>query len=205
VFARSFFGFLDERHTPPQNVVYMRIVRLLELAFFREYGRLIEDNVLWLGNSFASTNSDFYRNPERRESYGCIVANMSALKYHFEGGRKLFVSKTTLNEGAARELVSPVGVLSQCETVNSFKRFYGSHTAAGVGRWLADEHEAKGLLPSYVGFHCTDGASNAVASVNELELLTEMNRDAKIHHQKCLAHQANRSAKFASGTGNFKI
>jgi hypothetical protein len=204
-FAKSFFGYLDARHRPPQNVAYMRMVRLIELAFFREYARLIEDNVLWLGSSFAATNSDFYRNPERRESYGCIVANMSALRYQFEDGRKLFMSKQTLNEGAAKLLVSNVGVLSQCETVIAFKRFEGSHTAAGVGRWLADEHQAKGLLPSYVCFHCTDGAANAVASVSEYELLTEMNRDAKVHHQKCLAHQANRAAKFASGTGDFKV
>jgi hypothetical protein len=60
-------------------------------------------------------------------------------------------------------------------------------------------------LPQYVGYHCTDGASNAVASVNEYEILTEINRDTPINHQKCLAHQTNRSAKYASGTGDFKI
>ena len=60
-------------------------------------------------------------------------------------------------------------------------------------------------MPQYVGYHCTDGASNAVASVNEYEILTEINRDTPINHQKGLAHQTNRSAKYASGTGDFKI
>jgi hypothetical protein len=204
VFARRFFSHLDPNHTPPHNLMFMRIVRLLELAFYREYGRLIDDNVLWLGSGFASTNSDFYKNPERRESYGCIVANMSALQYSFKGDRKLFVSKKTLNEGAGNLLACANGVLAQCETVNSFKKFDGAHTGYGIGAWLAAEHESKGLLPNYVGYHCTDGASNAVASANEYEVLTEINRGIAFSHQKCYAHQANRSAKFASGTGDFK-
>lgn len=204
VFAKRFVKNLEPCHVPPQNKPYMRIVRLLELAFFREYQRLIDDNVIWLGSNFASTNSDFYQNPERRESYGCIVATMAALRYNFKDGRSMFVSKQTLNEGASNLLACTIGKLDQMETVNSFKRFDAPHTGKGVGAWLAFEHEAKGLLPKYVGYHCTDGASNAVASVNEYELLTEMNRDTPINHQKCLAHQTNRSAKFASGTGDFK-
>ena len=204
-FARKFMKHLDPLHHAPHNLLYMRIVRLAELAFRHEYRRLIDDNVLWLGSNFASTNSDFYRNPERRESYGCIVANMAAYQYFFKDGSKLFVSQQTLNEGAANLLSCKKGQLTQCETVNSFKRFEGAHTGSGVGSWLTQEHKEKGLLPQYVGYHCTDGASNAVASVNEYELLTEMNRDTPINHQKCLAHQTNRSAKFASGTGDFKV
>jgi hAT family C-terminal dimerisation region len=204
VFAKRFFQHLHPQHNPPHNLMYMRMVRLLELAFLREYRRLIDDNVLWLGSNFASTNSDFYRNPERRESYGCIVATMAALRYTFNDGRKIFVSKQTLNEGVSNLLSGPTGVLAQLETVNSFKRFDGSHTGKAVGTWLANEHEAKGLLPQYVGYHCTDGASNAVASVSEYVLMTEMNRSSTITHNKCLAHQTNRSAKYASGTGDFR-
>jgi hypothetical protein len=203
-FAKRFTRFLDTNHTPPQNKAYMRIVRLLELAFFREYKRLIDDNVLWLGSNFASTNSDFYSNPERRESYGCIVANMSAMRYSFKDGRKLFVSKKTLNEGANSFLATTFGSLEQCETVNSFKRFDSPHTGKNIGEWLAAEHKSKGLLPQYVMYHCTDGASNAVASFNTYEMITELNRDTPIEHVKCLAHQTNRSAKYASGTGDFR-
>ena len=128
---------------------------------------------------------------------------MAARRYTFKDGRKIFVSKQTLNEVAADFLAAPKGLLDQCETVNSFKRYESAHTGKAIGAWLASEHEAKGLLPQYIGYHCTDGASNAVASVNEYEILTEINHDTPINHQKCLAHQTNRSAKFASGTGDF--
>jgi hypothetical protein len=203
-YAKRFVRDLDQQHNPPHSLMYMRIVRLLELAFFQEYRQLINDNVLWLGSNFASTNSDFYRNPERRESYGCIVATMAALRYNFKEGRKLFVSKQTLNEGVSNLVSCPYGVLSQLETVNSFKRFEGAHTGKDIGLWLANEHASKGLYPQYVGYHSTDGASNAVASACEYEMLTEMNRSSSFQHNKCLAHQTNRSAKYASGTGDFK-
>lgn len=110
-----------------------------------------------------------------------------------------------MSEGASNLLSCSKPVLSQVETVNSFKLFDAPHTAKGIGKWLADEHKSKGLLPQYVGYHCTDGASNAVASANEYELLTEMNRSTAINHNKCLAHQTNRSSKYALGTGDFRI
>jgi hypothetical protein len=62
----------------------MRITRLLEKAVFREYHRIVADNALLYGTDFASTNSDFYTNKERRESYGCLVANMLAQQYIFK-------------------------------------------------------------------------------------------------------------------------
>ena len=114
------------------------------------------------------------------------------------------MSKQMLNEGAKELLSCSKGILSQCETVLAFKRFDGSHTGKGVGLWLEAEHKSKGLLPNYVGFHCTDGASNALVLANEYEILTEMNRDCETNHHKCLAHQTNRSSKMASGTGDFK-
>ena len=202
-YAKKFFQFMHPLHKPPHSLLYMRLLRLLELAFSREYLRLISDNVIWLGSGFAATNSDFYQNPERRESYGCIVANMPAFKYTFEDGRRLFVSQQTLNEGASAALSCQSGHLSQCESVISFKHFGQRHTGKEVGKWLVEQHEAKGLLPQYVGYHCTDGASNAVAAANEYRALTEINQSVPINHQPCLAHQANRSAKYASGTGGF--
>jgi hypothetical protein len=231
--SKLFFRHLHPLHVPPQNLPFMRMVRLLDLAFFREYKRLIDENVLWLGSRFASTNSDFYQCPERRESYGCIVGNMCSYRYHFRDGRQLFVSRQTLKQGAEKKLSIAKGTLAGLETVVSFKKFDGAKTGAGIGAWMVAEHESKGLLPSYVGYHSTDGASNAVSSINHYELLTEMNNDGVIHHDKvcrfcfyvfpfvhpsissnvfvfciimqCLAHQNNRSAKFAAGTGDFKV
>jgi hypothetical protein len=205
VASKLFFRDLHPLHVPPQNLPFMRMVRLLDLAFHREYKRLVNENVLWLGSRFASTNSDFYQCPERREAYGCIVANMCSMQYHFKDGQKLFISRQSLNEGVEERLSIAKGTLKCMETILSFKKFEGPKTGVGIGEWLVAEHASKGLLPQYVGYHSTDGASNAVASVFQYSLLTEMNRDSPIHHDKCLAHQCNRSAKYASGTGDFKI
>jgi hypothetical protein len=189
--AKRLLRHLDPKHTPPQNLPFMRLVRLLDLAFHREYQRLIDDNVLWLGARFASTNSDFYQNPERRESYGCIVSNMAARRYNFKDGRRLFVSRQTINEGVGNELAIQEGVLAGMEIVVAFKKFDGAKTGIGVGKWLYEEHVKKGLLPLYVGYHLTDGASNAVSSANHYKLLSEINSDTQIHHQTCLAHQVS--------------
>jgi hypothetical protein len=202
--AKLFFTHLDQSHKSPQNVPFMRLVRLLDLAFFREYKHLIDDNVCWLGSMFASTNSDFFTCPERKESYGCIVSNMCAMKYFLKNGQHVFVSRQSLNEGVSKMLAIEDGQLLGLEAVISFKRFDGEKTGAGIGAWMTKEHGDKGLLPAYVGYHSTDGASNAVASADHYGLLTEMNRDSPIYHDKCMAHQNNRSAKMASGTGDFK-
>jgi hypothetical protein len=82
--AQRFFQSLDPSHVPPHRVAFMRIVRLLEAAIFREFHRIVNDNALLYGSDFVSTNSDFYTNKERRESYGCLVANMMAQQYLFD-------------------------------------------------------------------------------------------------------------------------
>ena len=80
-FALSFFRSLDPTHVPPQRIAFMRLIRLLEHAVYREYHRIVMDNAILYGGNFASSNSDFYTNKERQESYGCLVANMLAQQY----------------------------------------------------------------------------------------------------------------------------
>lgn len=80
-YAIRFFQLLDPAHVPPHRVAFMRLTRLLEQAVFREYHRIVSDNAQLYGADFVSTNSDFYTNKERRESYGCIIANMLAQQY----------------------------------------------------------------------------------------------------------------------------
>jgi hypothetical protein len=75
-------------HVPPHSIAFMRIIRLLEKAVFREYKRIIADNLLLYGSNFVSTNSDFYMNSERRESFGCLVANTLAQRYIMEVRRR---------------------------------------------------------------------------------------------------------------------
>jgi hypothetical protein len=85
-----FFQSLDPLFVAPHRVAFMRIIRLLEQAVFREYHRIVKDNVLLYGTDFVSTNSDFYTNKERRESFGCLVGNMLAQQYVLEV--RLFVA-----------------------------------------------------------------------------------------------------------------
>jgi hypothetical protein len=86
--ATRFFQLLEPSHVAPHRIAFMRVTRLLERAVFREYHRIVADNALLYGTDFASTNSDFYTNKERRESYGCIVANMLAQEYIFKVSRR---------------------------------------------------------------------------------------------------------------------
>jgi hypothetical protein len=82
-FAIQFFKSLNPLHVPPHRVAFMRLVCLIEQALFREFRRIVGDNVVLYGSDFISTNSDFYTNKERRESFGCLVAYMLAQKYVF--------------------------------------------------------------------------------------------------------------------------
>ena len=54
--AKRYMRTLDPMHTPPHNVAFMRILRLLSLAFHREYKRLITENAVAYGARFASSN-----------------------------------------------------------------------------------------------------------------------------------------------------
>jgi hypothetical protein len=152
-FAKRFFRHLDPLHTPPQTVPFMRIVRLLDQAVSREYKRLINNNVIWLGSSFASTNSDFYVNPERRETYGAVVSNMVCDRYLFKEGRAMFVSRRTLNEGASTQLAVANPHLADLEFILNFEYFSGEKTGKAIGAWLVRSHADKGLLPEYVLHH----------------------------------------------------
>ena len=82
--ALRFFRSLDPSYSPPNRLAFMRIVRLLDQAVMREYRRIISDNAILYGSNFVSSNSDFYTNKERRESFGCLVANTLAQQYVFE-------------------------------------------------------------------------------------------------------------------------
>ena len=82
--ALRFFRVLDPSHTPPYRLAFMRIVRLLEQAVFREFQRIVTDNALLYGGDFISTNSDFYTHKEHCESFGCLVSNMLAQRYVLE-------------------------------------------------------------------------------------------------------------------------
>jgi hypothetical protein len=92
------------------------------------------------------------------------------------------------------------------ETVVSFDQFSESKTAVNIAAWLVDGHTRAGLKADYILCHATDGASNAVSSCVEFQGITSgLRGEHDIRHYICMAHQVNRSAKRALGTGDFRI
>jgi hypothetical protein len=92
---------------------------------------------------------------------------------------------------------------SDLETVLTFEQFPESKTAVNIAEWLKTSHTKAGLKPEYIMCHATDGASNAVGSSMEFQAMTDATKADSIRHYTCYAHQVNRAAKYASGTGDF--
>lgn len=85
----------------------------------------------------------------------------------------------------------------------SFDQFPGIKSAKNIADWLRRGHDKAGIKPEMISSHSTDGASNAVGSAMEFKAITNYLRETEIQHYTCFAHQVNRSAKYASGTGDF--
>jgi hypothetical protein len=80
-----FFHLLEPVHVPLHRVAFMCIICLLDKAVLREYQRIVNcERQCLYGFDFVSSNSDFYTNKERRESCGCLVANITARQHIFE-------------------------------------------------------------------------------------------------------------------------
>ena len=202
-YAKHFFSSLDPLHIPPHRLAFMRIVRLLDRAILREYKLITNDNFLLYGSNFVSTNSDFYTNSERRESCGCLVGNQLAKRYVFHDGRKLFMSTKTFKSMGKETVLLPDNEIHDLEVVLAFNRFADLKTAKNIADWLTISHDKAGIKPGYISSHSTDGASNAVGSAAHFKAVTAYMRETDIQHFTCFAHQVNRSARFASGTGDF--
>ena len=96
------------------------------------------------------------------------------------------------------------GEKSDLETVIAFEQFPEAKTANNIAAWLRASHTRAGLIPEYIMCHATDGASNAVASSLAFTAMTNAVKGESIRHYICAAHQVNRAARYASGTGDFQ-
>ena len=178
----------------------MRLVRLINKAVCREFHRLVVDNAIWLGENWASSNSDFYFDSTRRESFGCIVSNFMSKRYKFKEGRSLFVSESTLKEGAFKEVHENTFVLDDLEFIVAFEKFSEAKTGEAIGQWMVEAHMAQGLRPNYVFHHSTDAAANAIKSMEEYAERTLDQRTIPLDQTACTGHAVNSSATKASGT-----
>ena len=116
----------------------------------------------------------------------------------------MFVSNRSYNDGAKNLVEMAQSERSDLEAVIAFEKFPEAKTGKNIAEWLLASHLKAGLKGEYIMCHSTDGASNAVASSMEFQAMTNAVKKEKIRHYTCYAHQVNRSAKYASGTGDFK-
>jgi hypothetical protein len=92
------------------------------------------------------------------------------------------------------------------ETVLAFDQFNKAKTSSNIAAWLTTGHARGGIRVDYILWNATDGASNAVgASVEFLANTSKLKEDCNIWHSICMAHQVNRSAKYALGSGDLCI
>jgi hypothetical protein len=115
----------------------------------------------------------------------------------------VFVSNKLYHDTAKNMVVTALSGKSDLETVISFERFHEAKTSKNIADWLKTSHAKAGLRGQFIMCHSTDGASNAVGSSMEFQAMMDATKSSSIRHYTCYAHQVNRSAKFASGTGDF--
>ena len=137
-------------------------------------------------------------------SFGGSIANVMINHYHFRNGLCLAVADATmkmlLSTKTTNFLHSATPTIKRCQALLDFVHFDKPKTGENIGAWLNAIHNDVGCKPSYIGSHVVDGASNAGASVEELQWHTSSERPQKIVAEKCDAHKASTTANQASGT-----
>lgn len=203
-FVRDYLQSLDPKHRVPYQLKQLRLIRVANDCIMREISLILSELYLKYTSSFVSSNSDFWWDPVRKTSFGAIVANFMAKQYHLNNGLCLFVSETTLKRTDDKAVFRNLdGKTSRCGALLDFLNFSASHTGENIGNWLHISHERHGCKPDYIGSHVVDGAANAGKAVGLMELMTRESRSSKLAADKCTAHQTNRAAIKASGTGGY--
>ena len=137
-------------------------------------------------------------------SFGACIACVMANRYRFQNGLSMFVSKATygLIKGDISILKSsdPVPTYCRAQCLLDFVAFDEKKNADNIGAWLTDAHAAVKCLPSYIGSHIVDGASDAGASVQVMKVNMTGETPKEMQTDKCDSHQANTSGRRASGT-----
>ena len=85
----------------------------------------------------------------------------------------------------------------------NFEHFSKPKTIENVTAWMFDSLDQVGIKSGDINQLSADGASNAIGSVAEYESLSRTDRSNDVLITRCLAHQNERSAGYASGTLKF--
>ena len=100
--------------------------------------------------------------------------------------------------------LSTKGTLKVLEAVLNFEHVDFSKTCENVAEWMASTTKASAIQQSDWNCLSADGASNAIGSLAEYEVVTRQGRSTSVDFNICYAHQNQRSNLRASGTVTFK-
>ena len=93
--------------------------------------------------------------------------------------------------------------LDHLELVLNFEHFQQPKTCANVSDWMNDSFVAAHVKHSDLHQLSADGASNAIGSLAEYEVLSRASHPNNVDFNVCLAHQNERSGGYTSGTIKF--
>ena len=100
--------------------------------------------------------------------------------------------------------LSTQGTLKVLEAVLNFEHVDFSKTCENVAEWMASTTKASAIQQSDWNCLSADGASNAIGSLAEYEVVTRQGRSTSVVFEFCYAHQNQRTKFRASGTITFK-
>ena len=172
----------------------------------KEMKRIMADRRVVLGSKICSISLDFWTDGSRRQCFGCIIADLQAYQYEMSNGLTLFMSNHTQARLMKRDddiFVTGVGALADLEYPLNFERFEASKTSSNVSDWIQESTDAVGMKSEDINVLSADGASSAIGSIVNFEADTRNERAGDQEFEICAAHQNQRSASYASGTGDF--
>jgi hypothetical protein len=206
-FMRAYISKLNPRHQPPYCLERVRIVQVMIDYVMMEISRIAKERRSILGEAFASGSIDFWTDKHRKESFGAFVMDFLAPQYEVSVGNgismNLFMSNETKARLDASMFIRDVPVLANLEAVLNFERFDEEKTCANVSSWMQSTTDAIKIQSSDFCQLVADGASNAIGSLAEHELLTRSTRENDVDFNVCMVHQNERSGGYASGTIKF--
>ena len=207
IFMHGYIHSINSKHKLPYRLERNRIVECMIDYSMLELKQILYERRDELGEAFASINIDFYTDSHRKECFGVIILDILAEMYAIKIGNKmtnLFMSRKTKARLSQDIFVSGKRCkLGSLEFPLNFERFNEPKTCANVSDWMLKSMNEAKVQSSDLSHVSADGASNAIGSANEFELITQKDRVQDMDFDTCYAHQNQRSAGRADGTLKF--
>ncbi len=115
VFFRYFLKQLNPGHRPPYRLECIRILECMVDYAKQEFGRIMAERRQELVKNFMSGTIDFWTDPHRRQQFGCVVVDLTAVKYKMQNGMTLFMSRRTKSRIKDELFINGTPVLDSLE------------------------------------------------------------------------------------------